>query len=89
MLVGAIVEEVEDVGVGIREEFVSVEGVADGVILDPFALFLFARRVFVFVQVVSELVVSDDVRILFLGVLNAVRVVVVLGRGLDNQAQIG
>ena len=76
----------EELAVWVWQELVLLEGERDAVLLDPGLLSLQGVPVVAawvgleLAQVVAELVVGNDEGILMLGILNAVGVIVILGR---------
>jgi hypothetical protein len=78
--------DLEQLAVRIGQEVVSMECVADRVIFDPLAFLLSLLHAALFLDVVSELVIRDNVRIVSLCILDAVGVIIVLRRSLDDQA---
>lgn len=84
MFVVLIGELVEQPAVGVGKELVRVEGETDRVVFDP--LLLLQLVLLDLLQVVAEFVISNDVTIGTFRVLDAVGVVIVLGRCLNYVA---
>jgi hypothetical protein len=84
MFVVLIGELVEQPAVGVGQELVRVEGETDRVVFDP--LLLLQLVLLDLLQVVAEFVISNDVTIGTFRVLDAVGVVIVLGRCLNYVA---
>jgi len=81
-------EEVEELGVRIRQKLIVVEGVAYGMVLNPLPFLVFSSRSFLLLNVVSEPVITDDIGICPLGVLDEVGVIIVLGRSFYDLALV-
>ena len=73
----------EYLGVRIGQELIVVECVADGMVFDPFPFLALLGNALLFLDVVPELIISDYACIELLGVLNAIRIIVVLRRRLN------
>jgi hypothetical protein len=58
------------------------------VVFDPLSLFVLDGSAFLLINVVSEFVIGYNEGIELLGILNAVRVIVVLGRSLDDESLV-
>ena len=84
MFVVLIRELVEQPAIGVGQELVRVESETDRVVFDP--LLLLQLVILDFLQVVTEFVISDDITICTFRVLDAVGVVIVLGRCLNDVA---
>jgi hypothetical protein len=84
MFVVLIGELVEQPAVGVGQELVRVEGETDRVVFDP--LLLLQLIVLDLLQVVAEFVISYDVTIGTFRVLDAIGVVIILGRCLNDVA---
>ena len=84
MFVVLIGELVEQPAVGVGQELVRVEGETDRVAFDPLLLIQFV--VLDLLQVVAEFVISYYVTIGTFRVLDAIGVIVVLGRCLNDVA---
>jgi len=73
---------IEQLAIRIRQEMILMKGITNRVVFYPFSFFLFLRSTFLFINVISELVICHNERIEALGILDAVGIIIVLRRSL-------
>lgn len=85
MLVVSIIKRVKELRIRIRQEYISMESITYAMLLDPLSLLRLLRCPFLLVNVISKLIVSNNIGIELLSILYAIRIIVILRRCFNNQ----